>query len=104
MDFHNDDIRVINGIRRGEEMEPLLLKPVGDLDNLAGFEPSPADELDLMFALTPKQQQHWEILPDKFRFEEVADKDVQRASLHRLIKRAKSLGILDEQNGYWVKL
>ena len=37
----------INGIRRGERMDPLLVKPAGNLDNLAGFELSPADEVDL---------------------------------------------------------
>ena len=104
MDFHNDDIRVINGIRRGEEMEPILVKPVGDSpDNLAGFELSPANEVDLKSAFTSKQQEYWKKLPDKFRFEEVADTVVPRASLYRLINRAKSLGILQEQDGAWVK-
>ncbi len=105
MDFYNDDIRVINGIRRGEEMEPILVKPVGDSpDKLAGFELSPANEVDLKSALTATQQSHWEKLPEKFSFEEMANKPVPRASLHRLIKRAKSLGILQEQDGAWVKV
>jgi len=105
MDFYNDDIRVINGIRRGEEMEPILVKPVGDSpDELAGFELSPANEVDLISALTATQQSHWEKLPDKFSFEEIADNSVPRASLHRLIKRAKSLGILQGQEGAWVKV
>ena len=104
MDFHNDDIRVINGIRRGEEMEPILIRPVGDPDNLGGFELSPVDELDLMSAFTSKQQEYWRKLPDRFRFEDVADKVVPRATLSRMNKLAKSLGILDEQDGYWIKL
>jgi len=106
MDFldENEEIRVINGVRRGEEMYPLLIRPVRDLDNLSGFEQCPPSELDLPFGLTKIQREHWEKLPQKFRFEEVADKGVPRASLHRLIKRGKSLGILDEQNDYWTKV
>ena len=106
MDFfdENEEIRVINGVRRGEEMEPLLIRPSGDPGKLAGFDLCPANEMDQMCALTQKQQQHWEKLPAQFRFEEVADKLVPRASLHRLIKRAKSLGILDEQDGYWINV
>ena len=103
MDFYNEDIRVINGIRRGEDMNPVLVRPFGDPDNLAGFELCPADGMDLKVALPPKQHQHWEKLPQEFRFEEVANKVVPRASLHRLIKRAKSLGVLRQQDGYWVK-
>jgi len=106
VDWYDDEkeIRVFNGIRRGERMEPLLIKPAGDLDNLAGFELSPADEVDLMSTLPPKQQEYWKKLPDKFLFDEMADKGVPRTSLDRLTKRAKSLGILDKQDGYWVKL
>ncbi len=104
MDFHKDDIRVINGIRRGEEMAPILIRPVGDPENRAGFELSPADELDLMSAFTPKQREYWKKLPDRYRFEEMADKVVPKATLSRLNNFAKSLGILDKQDGYWVKL
>jgi len=104
MDFYNDDIRVINGIRRGEEMEPILVKPVGDSpDKLAGFELSLANEVDLKSALTATQQSHWEKLPDKFSFEEIADKSVPRTSLHRLINRTQSLGALKQEGGHWVK-
>ena len=104
MDFHNDDIRVINGIRRGEEMHPLLVKPVGDPDKLAGFELSQADEMDLKLVFTTKQQKHWEKLPEKFRFEAMADKVVPRASLSRIIRLAKSLGAIEQQDGNWKKV
>ena len=106
MDFLTSDeqVRVINGIRRGEEMQPLLIRPVGDLDKLAGFELSPADETDLKIALTSKQHIHWKSLPERFQFEEVANKPVPRASLHRLLKIAKSLGILLHENGVYTKV
>ena len=32
MDSHGEEVRVINGVRRGEEMHPLLIRPVGDPD------------------------------------------------------------------------
>jgi len=106
IDMHDreKEIRVINGIRRGEDMHPLLIKPVGDPHILAGFELSPTDAMELKLALTPAQQGYWQSLPEQFRFEEVADKRVPRASLHRLIDRAKSLGILTSENGYWTKV
>jgi len=77
---------------------------VGDSpDSLAGFELSPADELDLMSAFTSKQREYWKKLPDKFSFEEIADKSVPTTSLHRLINRTQSLGALKQEGGHWVK-
>jgi len=106
MDFldREEQVRVINGIRRGEEMHPLLIRPVDYLDRLAGFELSPADETDLKIALTSKQHIHWKSLPERFQFEEVANKVVPRVSLHRLLKRAKSLGVLLHENGVYTKV
>ena len=106
MDFldENEDVRVINGVRRGEEMHPLLIRPAGDPDRLAGFELCPASEVDLVAALTPRQREHWTTLPEEFRFESVADTRVPRASLFRLINRAKSLGLLKEEAGTYKKV
>jgi hypothetical protein len=103
MDIHDEDVRVINGIRRGEEMHPLLLRPVSDGDNLAGFDQGPLDGLNLMGVLTRKQFDYWNRLPVSFRFDEVADHIVPRASLSRLLDRAKSLGIVELINGWWRK-
>jgi len=72
---------------------------------LAGFELCPPDKSSLEAVLTPKQSEYWTKLPPTFRFEDVADKLVPRASLQRLLKRAKSLGWV-EQDGEdtWKKL
>jgi hypothetical protein len=106
MDFYGEGIRVINGVRRSEEMDPFLLRPVGDgPEELAGFELCRANELEMKFALSSRQEEHWRKLPREFRFDEAAVL-VPRASLWRLIARAKSLGLLehDEATGIYRKL
>jgi len=107
MNEYQDDLRVVNGIRRGEDFHPILIRPVGDSpDKLAGFELVPPDDTGLVSAFTGKQWNQWNSLPPEFSFEEVADKTVPRSSLHRLIKRAKSLGALshDEKSGVFRKV
>ena len=104
MDIHDEEVRVINGIRRGEEMHPLLIRPVSiEGENLAGFELCPPDGVNLKNALTSKQFEYWNKLPLEFRFDEVADHVVPRASLKRLLDRAKSLGIIEHANDGWKK-
>lgn len=104
MDFFDEEIRVINGIRRGEDMHPLLVRPVGDEpSNLAGFELVPPDKLNLRSTLTTKQLEHWRNLPREFRFDEGAQV-VPKASLSRLLARARSLGVVDERDGLYRKL
>ena len=103
IDLRGEDVRVINGIRRGEEMHPSLIRPVIHDDRLAGFELCPPDSMAIKFALTPKQLEYWNKLPPKFRFEEVADKLVPRGTLSRLIARSKSLGCIVQDGGVWQK-
>ena len=101
IDTYDEDIRIINGIRRSEEMHPMLITPVGDpVSGYAGFELSPDANL---IALTPQQREHWKKLPDQFRFQEAINTGIPRASLYRLIQRARSLGILDEEKGMYRK-
>ena len=97
------EIRVINGIRRGEEMYPLLIQSVGDPDKLAGFES--ATNVEVLEALTQTQRKHWKALPHEFKFEEVAGNSVPRSTLHRLLSRAKSTGLITgpDENGVWQK-
>lgn len=105
IDFYDDETRVVNGIRRSEDMHPLLVRPVADSssDELAGFELCRPSELALSRTLTLQQLQHWQKLPTVFRFDEVADKIVPRSSLSRLLARAKSLGIAQHEDGIWKK-
>jgi hypothetical protein len=104
VDFNSEDVRVLNGVRRGEDMHPLLIRPVGDLpDGLAGFESCLPTDLTLRFALTTTQRAYWDKLPQEFRFEEIADRAVPRATLYRLLKKAQSLNIIEERTGVWRK-
>jgi hypothetical protein len=99
VDIHQDDIRVVNGIRRGEDFEPLLVRPVGDPPDLAGFEAVTGAELDLRRCFTSdKQFEYWERLPAVFEFEAAAGTIVPRSSLSRLISRTQSLGLLERRS------
>jgi hypothetical protein len=98
MDLYGGDLRVINGIRRGEEFDPLLVRPVEHLGSPAGFELATPSNSDVVLALTPKQLEHWNKLPSDFAFDDVAGKLVPRVSLSRLIKRLKSLGALQRDS------
>jgi hypothetical protein len=106
IDFHwgDPDTRVLNGVRRGEDMQPLLIRSVGEPDGLAGFEHVRADSLDLLSALTAKQREHWQNLPNEFNFEYVADSYVPRTSLYRLLSIAKSLGAIEHIGTRYKKL
>ena len=104
MDSHDEDVCVVNGIRRGEEMHPLLIRSVTHRGQLAGFDFCSPEDSALKAAFTSKQVSYWNELPAKFRFEQVADKTVPRASLQRLLARAKSLGLVESNSdGLWVK-
>lgn len=101
MDSHGDESRVLNGIRRGEEMHPLIVRPVEIAPGeYAGFELCQPDTQTLF---TPTQRCYWEKLPGAFRFDEVADKIVPRTSLWKLLERAKQAGLADVKDGQWAK-
>jgi hypothetical protein len=63
----------------------------------------PPDHLSLVSSLTTRQAAYWQALPTEFRFEQVADVIVPRATLYRLLKHAKSLGVVEERDGNWRK-
>jgi len=95
IDIQRDEVRVINGIVRGREMHPLLIRPfLNSDDQPAGFEQVTPDQLETYASLTGRQQGYWEKLPSHFKFEEVADQIVPRSTLSRLIKAAVSFGAL----------
>ena len=100
-------IRVINGIRRGEEMKPMFIRPhILDDGNLAGFEQATDIDLSIRDALTDTQFKHWTNLPEKFKFEDVVSKKlVPRSSLHYLTKRAEEAGFLEQgEDEVWRKV
>jgi hypothetical protein len=106
MNEHGAENRVINGIRRGEDFDPLILRPVGDSDNLAGFELVAANDGDLVDALTAAQLGYWKQLPKDFKYDDVVPKIVPKSSFSRLCKRASYLGALshDPKSGLYGKV
>jgi hypothetical protein len=99
LDPHDRTIRILHGARRGEDMEPLLIRPVGEAPDLAGFERVPARDVDVLKALSPRNREHWAALPMDFSWEEVKDSVVPHTSLSRLIKKLKALNLLEELPG-----
>jgi hypothetical protein len=106
IDEHAEDVRVINGIVRGREMHPFLIKSFRNQDDqLAGFEQLTPDQLDLMVGFSETQRRHWEALPSEFRFDDVAGRLVPRSSLSRLLSRAKSFGaVRQNEDGMFHKV
>jgi hypothetical protein len=98
MDFYGlDDIRVVNGVRRGEDLHPLLIRSEfleGDPDKPAGFELVQASEAEVLGALKGKLHEYWLALPHEFTFEE-ATKIMGKSNFDRLKKRTTSLGALE---------
>ena len=104
-DSEEDNVRILNGVRRGEPMSPVLLRPIGDSpDEIAGFERVPPEEIELRRALTTRQLEYWRILPRRFRFGKVAGRVVPKSSLHRLIQKAISLGLLKRDKTTYCKV
>jgi hypothetical protein len=103
IDFFDDEqtVRVINGVQRGEPLNPLLIQPAGDPE--AGFELCPPDMFSIRDVLTPKQCRYWEMLPDSFTFNEGVKAGVPRSSLWRLIQRAEAVGLLSSDGERWFK-
>jgi hypothetical protein len=107
IDKCGDDGLVVNGVRRSEEMHPLLLRPAllnGDPNMLAGFCLIPAGELNLRNVFPVQLVSYWKQLPSDFTFEQ-ATKLMGKANFSRLKQRAESFGILEKANrGLYHKL
>jgi hypothetical protein len=98
MDFHGSDgVRVVNGIRRGEEMRPLLIRGVflgDDPDVPAGFELVQADNTDVVMALPPKLFDYWQALRREFTFAQAVAL-MGKSNFHRLKEITESLRVLE---------
>ena len=105
MDFYQEELKVINGFRRGEDMHPLILQIEGEPpDHLSGFGLCKPSAFSLPQIFTPAQYKYWEKLPQTLVFEEMADTVVPRATLWRLLERAKSVGLIQRSDdGLWRK-
>ena len=100
-----DNVIVVNGARRGEDMHPILLSPVDDdPEELAGFRSMVSGREDLSKVLTEAQIGYWMELPDRFKFSDYANNGIPKSSLSRLINRCNSLGLLVSEDSYHVKV
>ena len=103
---YRDGVIVVNGVRRNENMHPLLLSPIDDdPDKLAGFRPISAQVPDLVRVFSSEQLNYWTKLPSEFNFADHANNGIPKSSLSRLIHKAISLGVmLQEPDGKLVKV
>lgn len=102
---YSDNVVVVNGARRGEDIHPMLLSPCDeDPDELAGFRSISSSKQDLHKLLTPAQIGYWQELPDTFRFVDYANNGIPKSSLSRLLHRCTSLGILKSDGIHFTKI
>lgn len=101
---YNDNVIVVNGARRGEEMHPMLLSPIDDNpDELAGFKSIITAKQDISKMLSKAQFEYWNKLADRFQFSDYANNGIPKSSLSRLLNRCTSLGFLVSDGTYHVK-
>ena len=103
---YREGVMVVNGVRRNEDMHPLLLAPIDDNpDKLAGFRPISTGMPDLIRIFSPEQLSYWTRLPSAFSFSDHANNGIPKGSLSRLVHRAISLGVmLREPDGRLIKV
>jgi hypothetical protein len=93
---------VVNGFRRGKDVA--LLSFVRSIDRHGDYDGFIEHALpkDLLTNLTAEQKAQLGKLPFPFRFQQIADKIVARASLHRLLKAAQRAGYVHkDQDQVW---
>lgn len=93
---------VINGFRRGKALTPICFeKSLNQEQEYDGFTMSQLPE-GAIVALGSEQIEKLRKLPSRFRFGEVADKQMPRATLHRLLVAAQKAGrAFKESDGGW---
>lgn len=104
----DDDKRIVHGVRRGEEMAPLLLEPIEILVGLdsatkAGFKSIAGTDADLKAVLTDKQLSYFHKLPDEFQFKDHANNGIPKVTLSRIIERATSINRLRKVDSMYFK-
>lgn len=94
------DVVVLNGIRRGETIEPFLLEAVhlpdsGEEPRLGGFTRIAPESIDPETVLTAKMYAAWYEMDETFTVAELAKKS-SRGTAYRLIARARRMQIVKE--------
>lgn len=96
------DVVVLNGIRRGETLEPFVLEPIclplqpGEEEpQKAGFIRVSAEALDPAQVLPGKKYAAWSAMDQKFSMHDLIVKS-SRSTAYRLVSQAKRMGLLRE--------
>lgn len=99
---HDEQHLVIKGFRRGKDVVPLSFVRSINIDGeYDGFIEYPLPK-DVLVDLAEEQKKQLTTLPFPFHFNEVADRLVPRASLHRLLKAAQNAGYVHkDQHQVW---
>jgi hypothetical protein len=98
--FIDPAYRVLNGVRRGEEMMPIVMRSIGSPGSWSGFERVELPPEGAQLSLTKKQEIYFRLLPETFRFEDVVRQGlVPRSSLSRLIHACRAIGLLVSEAG-----
>jgi len=102
-----DDLLVLNGIRRDEQMEPLVIEPRWGASQEKGHE-SGFRVVDTS-ALPPEKifkgrlLEGWEAMPPSFSIEDLK-KVVSVGTAYRIRDRALAFGLIREEEGVFVKV
>ena len=73
VDCEEQEVRIINGVRRGEgDFNPLLIRPAYEngSDDPSGFEEYAVEQYQLRDLLTIKEFEYFEALPDEYSFQD----------------------------------
>jgi hypothetical protein len=103
LDFYEEEVRVLNGIRRGESLEPILIEPIFHGEIRAGFQRVKMDKIAASGLLTSKQKEHWNKLPNTFTFEEGKELGIPAGSLSRLTNRCIGFGLMTHEGNTFHK-
>jgi hypothetical protein len=102
----DDELRILNGIIRGQEITPILFRPAGDWPELAGFE-RVYDPVASPSLLAEGRRDSFKKLPHSFRYSDIADvpgTGIPHSTLTRLLNDCVRLGLITvDKEGVYVK-
>lgn len=103
LDFHGrqeDMVRVFNGVKREETLEPMFITPIlvegGSKPMYAGFEQVSAQSITHEDTLSPRQLTTWHELGETCTFTEIVEKSSSRTAAYRFRAKCLSAGLLRE--------
>lgn len=106
-----EGVRVLNGVRRENSMDPMMLRSIvvgedaGGTPLMAGFEKVEAYNVPVDEMLAPKHLETWMQLDTRFDMAELLRKSASTGTAYRLRNRLMQLGLVRElEKGVYEKL